>query len=78
LILLQIDYIIQSFLNILFILSYILCFCSLFAAQADIMHIFVEKVRDIIGFDNGSDLKVVDCTMYRDSNPSLKLAKSSL
>jgi hypothetical protein len=36
-----------------------------------------EKVRAIIGFGNGADLKVIDTTFYRDRNPSLVGATSS-
>ncbi len=34
-------------------------------------------VREIIGFDKGSSLKVADAVMYSDPNPSLKYARSS-
>lgn len=34
-------------------------------------------VREIIGYDNGASLKVVDAVMYPDPNPSLKYMKSS-
>jgi len=36
-----------------------------------------ELVRDIIGFQDGASLKVVDAVMYADQNPSLKTAKTS-
>jgi len=36
-----------------------------------------ELVREIIGYDNGASLKVVDAVMYTDPNPSLKYAKTS-
>lgn len=42
-----------------------------------IVRYVAKKVRDIIGFDPPADLKVVDATMYKDPNPSLKNAKSS-
>lgn len=34
-------------------------------------------VREIIGYENGASLKVVDAVMYTDPNPSLKYAKTS-
>ncbi|HBF38703.1 MAG TPA: hypothetical protein DDW50_15470 [Firmicutes bacterium] len=42
-----------------------------------IVRYVAEKVREIIGFDGSSDLKVVDATFYANSNPSLKSEKSS-
>lgn len=37
-----------------------------------------SKVRNIIGFDGNSDLKVVDATFYKDKNPSLKESDMNL
>jgi len=36
-----------------------------------------ELVREIIGYENGGSLRVVDSVMYIDPNPSLKYAKTS-
>jgi uncharacterized protein (DUF362 family) len=45
--------------------------------DARVVRCVAEKVREIIGFGDGAELTVADCTMYRDRNPSLKSAKSS-
>jgi len=36
-----------------------------------------EKVREIIGFENGADLKIIDALFYSDKNPSSKSDKTS-
>ncbi len=36
-----------------------------------------EKVRKIIGFENGADLKIIDALFYSDKNPSSKSDKTS-
>ena len=42
-----------------------------------IVRYVAELVREIIGFDGGASLKVVDAVMYADAHPSLK-AKDQL
>ena len=36
-----------------------------------------EKVREIIGFENGADLKIIDALFYSEKNPSSKSEKTS-
>lgn len=45
--------------------------CSIITDPRIVRYV-AEKVRDIIGFGGKADLKVVDGTFYKDTNPSLK------
>jgi len=50
--------------------------CSIITDPRTVRYV-AEKVRDIIGFDGGADLKVVDGVFSMDPNPSLKSNASS-